>query len=77
MTMKNKQAFLKHWLIMLICCVVVILAIVILPKYFNIGSFAFLLVLLCPLSHIVLMKLFMDKRKGSDTKNGNKNNSCH
>ncbi len=51
------------------------LAIIILPKYFNIGSFAFLLILLCPLSHIILMKLFMGK-KNTDTKNNNKN-SCH
>lgn len=65
----------KHLLIMIICCVLAMLAIIILPKYFNIGSFAFLLILLCPLSHIILMKLFMGK-KNTDTKNNNKN-SCH
>ncbi|OGZ25690.1 MAG: hypothetical protein A2W71_02385 [Candidatus Nealsonbacteria bacterium RIFCSPLOWO2_02_39_8] len=70
MTMKN-----KHLLIMLVCCALAMLAIIILPKYFDIGSFAVLLILLCPLSHIVLMKLFMKK---DDTIAKNKtNNGCH
>jgi Flp pilus assembly protein TadB len=68
MTIKN-----KHLLIILICCALVMLAIIILPKYFNLGSFVFLLILLCPLSHIILMKLFMKKNKKTDTKN----NNCH
>ncbi|MBU4380959.1 DUF2933 domain-containing protein [Patescibacteria group bacterium] len=63
----------KHWLIMLICCALAMSAIIILPKYLNLGSFTFLLILLCPLSHIVLMKLFMGKEKNK----GVKNNNCH
>jgi len=58
---------------MLICCALAMSAIIILPKYLNLGSFTFLLILLCPLSHIVLMKLFMGKGKNK----GVKNNNCH
>ncbi len=61
----------RHWLIMIVCCLLAMLAIVILPKYFNFGSLAFLLILLCPLFHIVLMKLMMSKK----TKKAK--NSCH
>lgn len=65
----------KHWLIMIVCCVLAMLAIIILPKYLNIGSFAFLLILICPLSHIFLMKLFMGKKNVENKEN--KNHNCH
>ncbi len=65
----------KHWIIMFVCCAVATLAIIILLKYFNIGSLAFLLILLCPLSHILLMKLFPSKQKVAAERN--ENHHCH
>jgi Zn-dependent protease with chaperone function len=59
MTMKKN----KHFLIMIICCALAMLVIVMLSRYFNVGSFAFLLILLFPLAYIILMKLFMKKAK--------------
>lgn len=58
----------KHLLMMVLCCLIVAAVILILPKFVNLGSSGWIiLLLLCPLSHIVMMK-FMPK-------DGSK--SCH
>lgn len=64
----------KHLLIMILCCAIPILAIILLSKYFDNKNFAFLLILLCPLAHIVLMKLFMKEKIEKNNKGQNK---CH
>lgn len=47
----------KHWPWMILCCLAVIGAIIILPKYFNIGAWGYiLLILLCPVLHYFFMR---------------------
>lgn len=47
----------KHLLLMTFCCLAVIGAVIILPRYFNLGAIGILLLLLlCPISHYSLMK---------------------
>lgn len=49
--------FKKHLFWMALCCLAVITAIIILPKYFNIGAAGYiLLMLLCPVLHLFLMR---------------------
>lgn len=53
----NNEKHYRHWLWMTLCCLAVILAIIVLPRYFNIGVLGFiLLILLCPVLHYFLMR---------------------
>lgn len=60
----------RHLLIMVLCCLVVVAAILILPRFINLGILGWIIIFsLCPLSHIVMMK-FMPK-DGSESCHGN------
>lgn len=53
----NQSFQYKHLFWMAICCLAVIGAIIILPRYFNIGTIGFiLLILLCPALHYFMMR---------------------
>ena len=61
----------KHLFWMAFCCLAVIAAIIILPKYFNIGVAGYiLLMLLCPILHYFLMRK-MHKTEKCDEVNKN------
>jgi len=54
----------KHWLMMLICVIPVIIII-----FYSGVKWSWLLILLCPLMHIFMMKDHMHNKKG--------NGKCH
>lgn len=63
-TQYSNKSHNKHLLWMAICCLAVIGAIIILPRYFNIGTIGFiLLILLCPVLHYFMMRK-MHKKDG-------------
>lgn len=68
---KHHHGHGKHMLFMLLCCLIIIMIIAVL-KYFNIGGqilskFPFLMFLICPLMHLLMMLGIM----------GHGNNSCY
>lgn len=69
-TLKSK----KHLFWMILCCLAVIAAIIILPKYFNIGAIGYiLLMLLCPVLHYFLMSKMHKTEKCNEINETRKN----
>lgn len=54
---------IKHMLLMLACCLVPIVAVFLLNSNGYEGSFSYLMFLICPLMHLVMMKGMMGKKK--------------
>ncbi|MEW6407616.1 MAG: DUF2933 domain-containing protein [Patescibacteria group bacterium] len=75
MKLKNSHLFL-----MILCCLVMFITLLFLPKILSGNFWYFLLILLCPLSHLLMMK-FMGHNKNEhqhgDLVNEGKNEEAH